>query len=471
MARPDSENGWRPSHATPDLLNWVRIPGAEHVSLQFMKGWPTVILRAFAADYHAYIEPLRDDDSAAFTKTNSVKTSNHLNGTGMDLNWQGPDRKRFRLGITKEQAYPGPKAAELDRLLDFYEQMVFCGGKWDIRDWMHFQMGPNTWNNPRTADFILRKIRPDGFSTYRRGDTPTPAANDAAWVLAKATGLTIERCRVILPAVRDGLVASKATTAPRIAMWLAQVGHESASFVYTEEIAKNGRYAPYIGRTWIQITWDYNYRAFSKWCFDRGLVPTADYFVRDYRGLADLKWAGLGAAWYWTEARGTQINDAADRRDLNNATRLINGGYNGLSDRQTRYNRANTLGDLLLQLITEEDDPLSNPAVIKQIGEIHACLFNDTASTSDLRTPGEGAIYQLHEKIHNLDGMLHPIHAERRARAGDLGELHRIVRSARGEGAVKDTVTIRVYQNILASIEKDQPEILSQYIAQKDSFV
>ena len=44
-------------------------------------------MRAYAADYNAYIEPLRDDDSASYTPTNSVATSNHLNGTAMDLNW------------------------------------------------------------------------------------------------------------------------------------------------------------------------------------------------------------------------------------------------------------------------------------------------------------------------------------------------------------------------------------------------
>jgi hypothetical protein len=169
-----SENGWEPLNAGADILNWVRIPGAEHVSLRFMKGWPTQILRAFAADFHAYVEPLRDADSAAFTPTNSVATSNHLNGTAMDLNWQGADGRTFRLGISEAQAYPGHKAQALRELLDFYEGMVFCGGKWSIRDWMHFQMGGNTWMNPRTQDFINRKIRADGFSTYKRSGTPAP---------------------------------------------------------------------------------------------------------------------------------------------------------------------------------------------------------------------------------------------------------------------------------------------------------
>jgi hypothetical protein len=168
-----SENGWEPLHAGPDILNWVRIPGAEHVSLQFMKGWPTAVLRAYAADYHAYIEPLRDADSASFTPTNSVATSNHLNGTAMDLNWNSHP---FRVN------YAGFDAAKIDRmreLLAFYNykgvQIVFWAQDWNSpKDAMHHQMGYNTWNNPVVGEFIRERIRPDGFSTYKRGDATAP---------------------------------------------------------------------------------------------------------------------------------------------------------------------------------------------------------------------------------------------------------------------------------------------------------
>ena len=100
----ESENGWRPAKVSQAQCQWGKVPGAEHVSLQILKGEPYTMMMAFAADYHANIEPLRDEDSACWTPTNTVDTSNHLNGTGMDLNWQGPDKKRFRLGINKEQA-------------------------------------------------------------------------------------------------------------------------------------------------------------------------------------------------------------------------------------------------------------------------------------------------------------------------------------------------------------------------------
>ncbi|ALH46771.1 lysin A [Mycobacterium phage Pari] len=348
-----SSNGWPMLNS--DECEWAKIPGTV-VTLQIAKGWPLAILRAFAADFHAYVEPLRDADSACWTPTNSVPSSNHLSGTAMDLNW---NTHPFQI---PDAGFDSAKLARVRELLAFYEGMVFWGNDWTSpKDAMHFQLASrrnggsfDTYGNPAVADFIARKIRADGYSTFRRGSAPASAAP----ILAAATGLSEARAAEILPAVRSGLRESECTNVNRIAMWLAQIGHESGSFQYTEEIAKNGRYAPYIGRTWIQITWDYNYRAFSQWAYAFGMVPTPDYFVVNYRELADLKWAGIGPAWYWTVAR-PDINELSDRRDLNTVTRRINGGTNGLADRQARYNRALAQGDALLQLLHEEDDFLS----------------------------------------------------------------------------------------------------------------
>jgi hypothetical protein len=171
--RTHGENGW--PFVDTGSCTWVKVPGAEHVSLQIQNGQPLHVLRAFAADVHAHVEPLRDADSACWTATNSVASSNHLSGTAMDLNWNGADGRTFRFQIPEDRAWPPPKNRALREVLDFYEDVVFCGGFWSIRDWMHFQMGGNTYNNPRTQDFIARKIRADGFSTFRRGNAPIPA--------------------------------------------------------------------------------------------------------------------------------------------------------------------------------------------------------------------------------------------------------------------------------------------------------
>ncbi|MDV6975324.1 M15 family metallopeptidase [Mycobacterium intracellulare] len=346
-----SENGW--PMVDEGSCTWVNIPGTD-VTLEIQNGQSLQIMRAFAADFHAYIEPLRDADSACWTLTNDVDTSNHLSGTAMDLNW---DSHPFQVA---DAGFDAAKLARVRALLDFYEGTIYWGNDWTSpKDAMHFQMGYGTYGNPATADFIRRKIRADGYSTYQRGAAPA-----AASVLAQATGLSASRAAVILPAVQDGLAAADCTNVNRIAMWLAQIGHESDNFNATEEYA-NGDMTQerwiYKGRTWIQLTWKSNYAGFSQWCYDRGLVATPTYFVDNPTALADLKWAGLGAAWYWTVAR-PDINALADARDLVTVTLRINGGTNGLEDsngkpgRRTRYNRALAVGDALLTLINPEGD-------------------------------------------------------------------------------------------------------------------
>jgi hypothetical protein len=157
-----SENGWMPARATPDQCQWVTVPGTG-VRLQLLKGQPLAILRAAAADFNAYIEPLRDADSAAWTPTNSVPTSNHLNATAMDLNW---DSHKFHVKNT----FTAKQMKVLREMLDFYEGTLFWAGDWENPiDEMHWQMGYGSYGNPKTQSFIDRKIRSDGYSTFRRG--------------------------------------------------------------------------------------------------------------------------------------------------------------------------------------------------------------------------------------------------------------------------------------------------------------
>lgn len=369
-----SENGW--PMVDQGSCQWITVPGTD-VRLQIQQGQPLAILRAFAADFNTYVEPLRDADSACWTPTNEVGNSNHLSGTGMDLNWNGADGRTFRLGIPESVAYPGDKARKLRELIDFYEGMVFCGGNWDIRDWMHFQLGGNTWNNPKTGDFVKRKIRADGYSTFRRGAVPPsdpdagggrplPRDESAADALSRAMGarLSLDRYRQLLPAVSASLKACECTTVDRIAMWCAQIGHESGGLYYTEEIASGAAYegradlgntqpgdgVRFKGRSWIQITGRSNYTRLSQWAASKGLVPNASFFVDNPAALAADEYAGLGAAWYWTVARPT-INSLSDQGDIVAVTQLINGGQNGIADRRTRYQQALGVGDRLLTLI------------------------------------------------------------------------------------------------------------------------
>lgn len=398
-----SENGWEPARLAPSdpLLVWRTVPGT-NVSLQVRDDDAGKIMLAFAADFNAYVEPLRDPDSACYTPTNSVSTSNHLNATGMDLNWNGADGKTFRLGISEAAAYPGDRARNLRELLGFYEDLIFCGGNWDIRDWMHFQMNGGTYSNPKTQDFIARKIRPNGFSEFRRGapavPTPQPPVNsatDAVATLYDAVPVIDEaRAAELAPLIVPALALAQCNTVNRIAMWLAQIGWESDGFNATEEYAKNGRYAPYIGRTWIMVTWQSNYADFGKWCVAEGLVDEPDYFTKNPTALADSKWAALGPAWYWTVAR-PQINGLCDAGDLVGVTKVINGGTNGLEDprpgvpgRRSRYRQALALGDRLLTLIA----PTSKGPLMALTDDEQQELLQKTREVWDqLRGPaGEG---------------------------------------------------------------------------------
>lgn len=355
-----------------------------------------MILRAFAADFNSFVEPLRDADSACWTLTNSVGTSNHLSGTACDFNWGSHPFEVSYAGF--DQA----KIATMRALLDFYEGTVFWGQDWiSPKDPMHVQMNGDTYNSPRTGDFIARKIRSDGFSTFRRGplspaDPPHAAADPAApqpiaddgtdsptKVLYDAVPvIDMTRAGQLVDAMAAGLALAECTNVNRIAMFLAQTGEESDGFNTTQEYGTGQRYAPYIGRTWIQITWQANYALFGQWAADQGLIDDPNYFVNNPAALADLKWAGIGAAWYWVVARPT-INNLCDQGDIVGVTQLINGGQNGITDRRARYQQAIALGDRLLLLIAPKG-PLMALSDAQQQQLLDAVLDIQT----QLRGPG-----------------------------------------------------------------------------------
>src|SRR5438105_4889581 len=78
------------------------------------------------------------------------------------------------------------------------------------------------------------------------------------------------------------------------------------------------------GRGPIQVTGRHNYTALSQWAFDKGLVPSATFFVDQPAQLASTRYGFIGVTWYWTTQR--PMNDAADAQDLVRATQYVNGG-------------------------------------------------------------------------------------------------------------------------------------------------
>jgi putative chitinase len=88
------------------------------------------------------------------------------------------------------------------------------------------------------------------------------------------------------------------------------------------------------GRGVIQLTGKDNYSSFAQYVYSiRKEVMTFDEVI-EY--LTTKRGAMEAACWYW---KVNGLNAAADRRDVKSMTKLINGGTNGLTKRQTIYKR------------------------------------------------------------------------------------------------------------------------------------
>lgn len=133
------------------------------------------------------------------------------------------------------------------------------------------------------------------------------------------------------------------TTSLRMAHYLAQVAHESAELKYTKELASGAEYegrkdlgntsrgdgVKYKGRGLIQLTGKANYKAYKEYCgFDVVAKPEL---------LEQPLGATRSSMWYW-QTHG--LNALADKDDVKSVTKRINGGYNGLADREKYLTRA-----------------------------------------------------------------------------------------------------------------------------------
>lgn len=158
--------------------------------------------------------------------------------------------------------------------------------------------------------------------------------------LFKSLGAVQDRAEELAISAAVHLPAYGVMDAPlRLAHFLAQVGHESGSFKYMEEIASGSAYegradlgntqkgdgSRYKGRGPIQITGRANYRFFGRQLgIDLERHPEIAAFPSIGLHLACAYWANR------------DLNTLADRDLLEDITRKINGGTNGLADRKSR---------------------------------------------------------------------------------------------------------------------------------------
>ena len=326
-------------------------------------------------------------------------------------------------------------------------------------------------------DQVATLIPPKGYAVATAGAAPGPVT-DPVRVLSRVMGgrLSDERYRQLLPAVSKCLADSGCTTVERIAMWVAQVGHESGGLRWMEEIADGSAYnnradlgngptdgPRFKGRGPIQVTGRSNYTNLSRWAHGKGLVPTPTFFVDQPSRLASDELGFVGVTWYWSTQR--PLNDAADKRDLERATRYVNGGLNGLNDRRTYYDRALAAGNELLSLVSSSgvEDMAQVPQ--DQWDRLFREQTQEHESLSGYRTPGEGKVGNWSRIDRNQDQMLHQLFVEWSAlELGDFDSLARIIRSAQGKGADKSPGFVNRAKKVLAKIEAANPSALKAYI-------
>lgn len=169
-----------------------------------------------------------------------------------------------------------------------------------------------------------------------------------AKTLASAMKIPQARADKWADAITSGMLAGGITSRMCVAAFLAQVGHESGSLVYTKELGGPSYFAKYdgrkdlgntqpgdgakfCGRGLIQVTGRSNYRLCSLSLFgDERLLATPEL-------LEKPEYAVLSAVWFWNKNGLTALAEADRFTDL---TKRINGGTNGLEDRKERYKQA-----------------------------------------------------------------------------------------------------------------------------------
>ena len=133
-------------------------------------------------------------------------------------------------------------------------------------------------------------------------------------------------------------------TVPRIRHFLSQTAHESGGLRWMEEIASGSAYegrrdlgntSPGDGRKYkgagvIQLTGRHNYQKFADFIKDQKVMQGHSYVAQVYPFTS--------AGFWW---KNNNMNALCDRgATVREVTKRVNGGYNGLADRQRYYDKA-----------------------------------------------------------------------------------------------------------------------------------
>lgn len=184
---------------------------------------------------------------------------------------------------------------------------------------------PQTGGSNTTLTIPSGSSVPGGGASQGSGQSPTyeqfvEAIN--AYSLTSAGGTPPKPSQAIYDAYVKN-VASKMSLKEQ-AMFLANSIWETGGLQHMKEIAcSNGSctYGKYYGRGFMQLTWDYNYKAASTALYNDDRLVTNPDLVAEPDGA----WAT--ATWFWTSQvrPALQSSNAVDNYQLGHAVKKING--------------------------------------------------------------------------------------------------------------------------------------------------
>ncbi len=156
--------------------------------------------------------------------------------------------------------------------------------------------------------------------------------------IAKVLALTIN---TYYPLLVKYMAEYDITNKLRQAAFISNLLVESGRFKYTKEIASGAKYEfrkdlgntvkgdgiKYKGRGLIQITGKSNYQLLSK-AFSKDFIKFPELLEQPDNAVRS-------ACWFWSIKK---LNALADKPDFKEVVSVINGGHNGMIERQTYYN-------------------------------------------------------------------------------------------------------------------------------------
>jgi predicted chitinase len=334
-------------------------------------------------------------------------------GFAMPANWVSPDNNHPQAvhGSGPNPGYYGT----------VYHYVCYTGYDEDATGrFVHVaDSGFSPWQYWVSFEQACLLMPPKGYVRANAAKAGVPALPGPATELSDAEklsyamdeSLSIADYEKLLPYVRASLAACECTNENRIAMWFAQIGHESMGLKYFEELADGWAYEGrtdlgntqpgdgprFKGRGPIQLTGRSNYTQVSAWAAEHGYAGSPTFFVDQPELLGTWEWGFLGTDWYWVVAR-PKINAMADAGDIEGVTKAINGGLNGYEDRCHRYERAKQVAAAFLPGTGQPAAPApASPPPAQQTcltGRPHHHSENEPTDAQVLNIRAEGLITQ-----------------------------------------------------------------------------